>query len=151
MIRRPPRSTRTDTLFPYTTLFRSHTGRRAARWLWPHSRNTLSIRFWGPESSVREIRVSSVLALKADRPRARAASRRTSRLIFSPDENRIDRCLRRHPFERDSEDGLINFLRNCRHRQCRQHRPGEDLRNEATQNYHLARGKLPECSMIFLR
>src|SRR3546814_5541557 len=26
MIRRPPRSTRTDTLFPYTTLFRSTTG-----------------------------------------------------------------------------------------------------------------------------
>src|SRR3546814_18341148 len=25
MIRRPPRSTRTDTLFPYTTLFRSRT------------------------------------------------------------------------------------------------------------------------------
>src|SRR3546814_718387 len=28
MIRRPPRSTRTDTLFPYTTLFRSMRGRR---------------------------------------------------------------------------------------------------------------------------
>src|SRR3546814_9390136 len=28
MIRRPPRSTRTDTLFPYTTLFRSHRERR---------------------------------------------------------------------------------------------------------------------------
>src|SRR3546814_14105936 len=28
MIRRPPRSTRTDTLFPYTTLFRSQTRRR---------------------------------------------------------------------------------------------------------------------------
>src|SRR3546814_6919143 len=27
MIRRPPRSTRTDTLFPYTTLFRSHASR----------------------------------------------------------------------------------------------------------------------------
>src|SRR3546814_20048312 len=27
MIRRPPRSTRTDTLFPYTTLFRSESGR----------------------------------------------------------------------------------------------------------------------------
>src|SRR3546814_17096415 len=27
MIRRPPRSTRTDTLFPYTTLFRSRWGR----------------------------------------------------------------------------------------------------------------------------
>src|SRR3546814_7791335 len=29
MIRRPPRSTRTDTLFPYTTLFRSVQARRA--------------------------------------------------------------------------------------------------------------------------
>src|SRR3546814_8831839 len=28
MIRRPPRSTRTDTLFTYTTLVRSHPGRR---------------------------------------------------------------------------------------------------------------------------
>src|SRR3546814_5547233 len=31
MIRRPPRSTRTDTLFPYTTLFRSVRWRRRAR------------------------------------------------------------------------------------------------------------------------
>src|SRR3546814_2919296 len=31
MIRRPPRSTRTDTLFPYTTLFRS-----IRRLGWPH-------------------------------------------------------------------------------------------------------------------
>src|SRR3546814_9947377 len=30
MIRRPPRSTRTDTLFPYTTLFRSDAGISAA-------------------------------------------------------------------------------------------------------------------------
>src|SRR3546814_1442077 len=29
MIRRPPRSTRTDTLFPYTTLFRSVLGMQA--------------------------------------------------------------------------------------------------------------------------
>src|SRR3546814_15637614 len=29
MIRRPPRSTRTDTLFPYTTLFRSTAGKGA--------------------------------------------------------------------------------------------------------------------------
>src|SRR3546814_20437901 len=37
MIRRPPRSTRTDTLFPYTTLFRSHDGQaqrhRPQAWL----------------------------------------------------------------------------------------------------------------------
>src|SRR3546814_7503308 len=31
MIRRPPRSTRTDTLFPYTTLFRSDVGTRQHR------------------------------------------------------------------------------------------------------------------------
>src|SRR3546814_9190945 len=41
MIRRPPRSTRTDTLFPYTTLFRSllsahplRIGVGAIRWKW---------------------------------------------------------------------------------------------------------------------
>src|SRR3546814_9987428 len=32
MIRRPPRSTRTYTLFPYTTLFRSHDRRRWSLW-----------------------------------------------------------------------------------------------------------------------
>src|SRR3546814_2925038 len=36
MIRRPPRSTRTDTLFPYTTLFRSGKKRKAG------------VRPWGP-------------------------------------------------------------------------------------------------------
>src|SRR3546814_15587753 len=34
MIRRPPRSTRTDTLFPYTTLFRSQVSTsRIGRWV----------------------------------------------------------------------------------------------------------------------
>src|SRR3546814_9901720 len=49
MIRRPPRSTRTDTLFPYTTLFRS-IGHRAsfsrwaawAAWLTPRHRRPTS-------------------------------------------------------------------------------------------------------------
>src|SRR3546814_15232490 len=34
MIRRPPRSTRTDTLFPYTTLFRSATVLSPASMAW---------------------------------------------------------------------------------------------------------------------
>src|SRR3546814_10132460 len=34
-IRRPPRSTRTDTLFPYTTLFRSTSGKSSDVVLWP--------------------------------------------------------------------------------------------------------------------
>src|SRR3546814_6400108 len=38
MIRRPPRSTRTDTLFPYTTLFRSKLVRH------PHSKGSFNHR-----------------------------------------------------------------------------------------------------------
>src|SRR3546814_5754412 len=38
MIRRPPRSTRTDTLFPYTTLFRSLPFGRASRGFPPGNR-----------------------------------------------------------------------------------------------------------------
>src|SRR3546814_13256321 len=34
MIRRPPRSTRTDTLFPYTTLFRSRARAAGSTGLW---------------------------------------------------------------------------------------------------------------------
>src|SRR6188508_3738685 len=44
MIRRPPRSTRLNTLFPYTTLFRSGARRRAV-----HSR-------WAPSTPVPERR-----------------------------------------------------------------------------------------------
>src|SRR3546814_15785924 len=36
MIRRPPRSTRTDTLFPYTTLFRSEETRQRRQHVAPH-------------------------------------------------------------------------------------------------------------------
>src|SRR3546814_3854800 len=38
MIRRPPRSTRTDTLFPYTTLFRSKRWRRRLSSCWRRTR-----------------------------------------------------------------------------------------------------------------
>src|SRR3546814_18555044 len=42
MIRRPPRSTRTDTLFPYTTLFRSRLYALGVRWmLLAYNRNNM--------------------------------------------------------------------------------------------------------------
>src|SRR3546814_3053094 len=41
MIRRPPRSTRTDTLFPYTTLFRSRWRHRCRRQLHGDDRDLL--------------------------------------------------------------------------------------------------------------
>src|SRR3546814_8009109 len=42
MRRRPPRSTRTDTLFPYTTLVRSNYGGRSADIWWDRNRAALS-------------------------------------------------------------------------------------------------------------
>src|SRR3546814_15069352 len=41
MIRRPPRSTRTDTLFPYTTLFRS-------QWTPVRYKKRHIVKAWGP-------------------------------------------------------------------------------------------------------
>src|SRR3546814_12921673 len=43
MIRRPPRSTRTDTLFPYTTLFRSNA------WTWEHMALTRARPVWAAD------------------------------------------------------------------------------------------------------
>src|SRR3546814_2140345 len=43
MIRRPPRSTRTDTLFPYTTLFRSDQDRRAVDVVHRHVEEALDL------------------------------------------------------------------------------------------------------------
>src|SRR3546814_13430798 len=42
MIRRPPRSTRTDTLFPYTTLFRSKQIKARYPEIYERCRNTVS-------------------------------------------------------------------------------------------------------------
>src|SRR3546814_7451400 len=44
MIRRPPRSTRTDTLFPYTTLFRSSAHRTPCRKRRPSHAHTAQVR-----------------------------------------------------------------------------------------------------------
>src|SRR3546814_15281628 len=51
MIRRPPRSTRTDTLFPYTTLFRSFFGLGRQRNPESGDSRTPNLRQRNPESS----------------------------------------------------------------------------------------------------
>src|SRR3546814_1515292 len=53
MIRRPPRSTRTDTLFPYTTLFRSD--RSAARGTSPNGLRAAPRAIWRPEARRRHV------------------------------------------------------------------------------------------------
>src|SRR3546814_8684626 len=72
MIRRPPRSTRTDTLFPYTTLFRSFTGA-----LLPPGADTVIVQ----EDVARE---SDALTLSGDGPGARGRSEEHTSELQSP-------------------------------------------------------------------
>src|SRR3546814_12845008 len=53
MIRRPPRSTRTDTLFPYTTLFRSVDRGRRPRWPDRARPDHLRVVAWPPARAAR--------------------------------------------------------------------------------------------------
>src|SRR3546814_16338168 len=81
MIRRPPRSTRTDTLFPYTTLFRS-TGRRSAM-------RGVSVRPWFPLPSLTGDAAAkatahrtncAIIALRRDR----RGKDRAAEILFEP-------------------------------------------------------------------
>src|SRR3546814_2778560 len=60
MIRRPPRSTRTDTLFPYTTLFRSGPGNVALTGELPR-RAVLALGFGSSMSAAATLAISSLL------------------------------------------------------------------------------------------
>src|SRR3546814_1113119 len=72
MIRRPPRSTRTDTLLPYTTLFRSRPANAASRQF--HSRSP-AIRDTDADS--RLIRKSQRFApVQGDSPRTRSLNQK---------------------------------------------------------------------------
>src|SRR3546814_10316969 len=83
MIRRPPRSTRTATLFPYTTLFRSQTGDKeladdnsnaqlAAKILEHHLLDRITQYVWG----VSEIaQVTAAAGVSASTPHQAIASR----------------------------------------------------------------------------
>src|SRR3546814_2374250 len=79
MIRRPPRSTRTDTLFPYTTLFRSSAIVSRATSLqswWPNAPRAL---LWvGPAGEKQESRFAELdaAAARAAGPRQRRGSTR---------------------------------------------------------------------------
>src|SRR3546814_2074498 len=70
MIRRPPRSTRTDTLFPYTTLFRSGdlltpTGASRAR-DWPAPLPPIFALAVQPENRQDEVKLSSAVSRLID-------------------------------------------------------------------------------------
>src|SRR3546814_6734338 len=69
MIRRPPRSTRTDTLFPYTTLFRSqqsvpsqHASKQAEQAVWAGANTGV-----GAEEIARSARLSAATVYRSIR------------------------------------------------------------------------------------
>src|SRR3546814_12603913 len=62
MIRRPPRSTRTDTLFPYTTLFRSDGSTATAQV--DISGGCLTLTFDGSETAGHDIDLSELIGVK---------------------------------------------------------------------------------------
>src|SRR3546814_5503696 len=88
MIRRPPRSTRTDTLFPYTTLFRSLSPPGLC---WPHPRPHA-----GPAPGGRLALAAAPapapLVSPADLPAARHPGRAPRRAVAPPPD-----ALRRQP------------------------------------------------------
>src|SRR3546814_5931549 len=70
MIRRPPRSTRTDTLFPYTTLFRSD---------FPHPPMLCACR---PFPVITWVSTAGILALpERERPRQREGDNRKNKRL----------------------------------------------------------------------
>src|SRR3546814_5188912 len=71
MLRLPPRSTRTDTLFPYTTLFRSPRARPAGDL--PHRARRRGRPRARPGAGRRRLRGQAVLAARAGGAGARAA------------------------------------------------------------------------------
>src|SRR3546814_4947381 len=74
MIRRPPRSTRTDTLFPYTTLVRSVTESRRLLGSWTAQRGQAEAR---PLSERRRTSLQPVNSSPALRAQRRAADQRS--------------------------------------------------------------------------
>src|SRR3546814_15261581 len=94
MIRRPPRSTLTDTLFPYTTLFRSSlddlvihgTSHAGEMLLEIQSKRTISL---SPKDKLfdevcRQVAQSTAQGIPEDRHRLAVATQRTSRAISGP-------------------------------------------------------------------
>src|SRR3546814_5582806 len=119
MIRRPPRSTRTDTLFPYTTLFRSAGGGHVARPPGPLRRRA---RQQGPHAHARglDAQLPPRRALRGGRsppggPRRLAAIRRSAHGLEPEGQRRPAPAAARaaeHPRSEEHTSELQSLMRN---------------------------------------
>src|SRR3546814_8493194 len=102
MIRRPPRSTRTDTLFPYTTLFRSYADPCAGAGAGTARRRDAAARGGPGIHRARRYRPGAAAGAKARSGAARAADR-TRRCNAA--DNRAALAARRRPSVDDTAVG----------------------------------------------
>src|SRR3546814_6211689 len=117
MIRRPPRSTRTDTLFPYTTLFRSQAAgflvTNTARFSSGHNRCTKRM-LAAPSHSGGECEqfLFGDPTVRRDRDEIGLAHRQRAGLV---DDQRIN-CLKRlERFGIADQDAMLGTLAGSRH------------------------------------
>src|SRR3546814_15272825 len=105
-IRRPPRSTRTDTLFPYTTFFRSIT----SPWKWRHLKSVIVPSVQSPPSMLklhdfcnraRQPTSDCRQSLQQSRHGSHAGTGTGAR--FPPPAERLRRCRHRRSEEHTSE------------------------------------------------
>src|SRR3546814_6498441 len=80
MIRRPPRSTRTDTLFPYTTLFRSLSGLAQAQLLRAVKEGAMRLLILGAVGLVAAASMTALLAQTVDGIDVQAIKKRSADL-----------------------------------------------------------------------
>src|SRR3546814_1539026 len=139
MIRRPPSATRTDTLFPYTTLFRSRAGAEA-RARGPDRRGDRRVR-----ARPRRKRLSSVLCLQDGERRHGSGGRRGPR---PRGRGPADRRFLDHADDRRSEEHtseLQSLMRSsyavfCLKKKKKQNRDKDrenKNNNKNTSNYEL--------------
>src|SRR3546814_2123060 len=94
MIRRPPRSTRTDTLFPYTTLFRSAHGTRD---FWPECQRHHLRGGYSERGSVRDERANGDLQRSEEHTSELQSLMRISYAVFCLKKtNTINRIPNKH-------------------------------------------------------
>src|SRR3546814_2041924 len=123
MIRRPPRSTRTDTLFPYTTLFRSFVGRPVAD---TRDYAHLGVRLNAAKDAVLKRRI------------------RVGTIVFSPDRIDLGAHAWQNPEERSDEhtSELQSLMRNSYAVFCLKKK-----KNTSTHNHQLLASHIPSADI----
>src|SRR3546814_3128030 len=99
MIRRPPRSTRTDTLFPYTTLFRS---------CWSNMKASSTTARFSTRTNRRRCRSRRSSPRSEEHTSELQSLMRISYAVF---------CLKKKKNKGNTQENLINESESQRHRQ----------------------------------